>query len=352
MDSGRKLTYRDAGVDIDAMDVALRRIAKAAASTKTPHTLSEVGSFGGMFRFPAGEWRDPVLVASVDGVGTKMKVARAAGRWDTVGRDLVHHCVMDIFVQGARPLFFLDYVAGERLDAGVVATLVDGVAEGCRAHGMALLGGETAEMPGVYAPGEYDLAGTIVGVVEREKILDGRAGPPGRRVEPGDVLIGLASAGLHTNGYSLARKVLFERMGLAPDSPLPEVGVTVADALLAEHRSYFALLREPVEAGHVRALAHITGGGITDNLPRVLPDGVVARVRRESWPVPPLFRLIAREGNVPEDEQYRTFNMGIGLIVIAAAGEAAAIEEHLSRAGEPSWRIGETAAGERRVEYL
>jgi phosphoribosylformylglycinamidine cyclo-ligase len=207
-------------------------------------------------------------------------------------------------------------------------------------------------MPGVYAPGEYDLAGTIVGVVERERILDGRAGPPGRRVEPGDILIGLGSAGLHTNGYSLARKVLFERMGLTPDSMLPEAGVTVADALLAEHRSYFALLREPVEAGDVRALAHITGGGITDNLPRVLPDGVGARIRRDSWPVPPLFRLIGREGNVPEDDQYRTFNMGIGMIVIAAAAAASRVEAGLARAGERSWRIGEAVSGPRRVEYI
>lgn len=354
MEPKKGLTYRDAGVDIDAQDRALARIRELVRSTATPAVLSELGSFGGMFALPTADWREPVLVSSVDGVGTKMKVAAAAGRFDTVGRDLVNHCVMDIFVQGARPLFFLDYVAAERLDPRVVVSLVEGVARGCREHGCALIGGETAEMPGVYARGEYDLAGTIVGIVERSAVIDGG------RIAPGDVLLGLASAGLHTNGYSLARKVFFDTLGLSPESPLPPVAggeggaaapATVGDALLAEHRSYYTQLRQPVEAGLVRGLSHITGGGITDNLPRILPAGTRARVRRGSWPVLPVFRIIEREGGVPREDMYRTFNMGIGMIVVTDEESARRVETHLAGVGEPCYRIGEIVKGEKGVEY-
>jgi len=352
MDSHKGLTYRDAGVDIDAQDRALRRIAELLRSTTTPGVLSELGTFGGMFALPSGAWREPVLVASVDGVGTKMKVAAKAGRYDTVGRDLVNHCVNDIFVQGARPLFFLDYVAAEKLDPPVVVELVEGVARGCREHECALIGGETAEMPGVYREGEYDLAGTIVGIVERDRMIGGRGGPASRRVAAGDVLVGLSSAGLHTNGYSLARKIFFDRLGLDTAGYVPELNATLGDALLAEHRSYYHLLAGPVEAGWVRGMAHITGGGITDNLPRILPEGVAARVGRGSWPVPAIFRLIEREGTVAEEEMYRTFNMGLGMIVAAGPEAASRIEKHLSSRGEISYRIGEIVPGPRRVEYV
>jgi phosphoribosylformylglycinamidine cyclo-ligase len=341
----RGLTYKQSGVDIDAQDRALARIKGFLRETKTPETLSDLGSFGGLFRVPAG-YEEPVLVASTDGVGTKLKVAFALGIHDTVGRDLVNHCVNDIFVQGARPLFFLDYVATGKLDPAVIAAVVEGVAKGCREHGCALLGGETAEMPDFYAAGEYDVAGTIVGIVERAKIVDGRA------IAPGDVLIGLPSVGLHTNGYSLARKVLFEEMGLAPEDPLPGIGVGAGAALLAEHRSYYAPLAKPVGDGLVKGLAHITGGGLTDNVPRILPEGTRARIRRGSWPVLPIFELLQREGQVEEGEMYRVFNMGVGMVAVAAPGSAAAIEKHLDGIGESHYRIGEIVKGDCGVEYV
>src|SRR5262245_45519674 len=339
------LRYSDAGVDIDAQDRALARIKTLVKSTATPGVLSELGSFGGMFALPAGAWREPVLVSSVDGVGTKMKVAAMMGRFDTVGRDLVNHCVMDIFVQGARPLFFLDYVAAQRLDPDVVVALVEGVARGCREHACALIGGETAEMPGVYETGEYDLAGTIVGVVERSALMDGRA------IRPGDVLLGFSSAGLHTNGYSLARKVFFDRMGLSPRSPLPGGVGTIGDALLAEHRSSYSLLERPAAEGRLHGLAHITGGGIPDKLPRVLPPGCRARVERGSWPVPAVFEAIRAGGDVPQEDMDRTFNMGIGLIAVVSEAQAGTLEAELSARGERVWRIGSIVAGEPGVEW-
>jgi len=351
MSERKELTYRDAGVDIDAQDRALARIGELVRSTAIPGVMSQPGSFGGMFSLPLEGWREPVLVASVDGVGTKIKVAAAAGRYNTVGRDLVNHCVNDIFVQGARPLFFLDYVAAERLRPEVVVALVEGIARGCREHGCALIGGETAEMPGVYLQGEYDLAGTIVGVVERDAMINGRHGPPGRRVEPGDVLLGLRSSGLHTNGYSLARKVFFETMGLGVNDRAQGLDGTVGDVLLAEHRSYFSLLEEPARSGWIRGMAHITGGGITDNLPRILPDGCRGRVVRGRWPVPAVFQVIAREGNVAESEMYRAFNMGIGMIVAARPELADRIDRHLASHEEPCYRMGEVVAGERGVEF-
>lgn len=341
------IDYKSAGVDIDAGNEAVRRIKGLARATFTPGVLSEIGSFGGLFRLEPGRHADPVLVASADGVGTKLKVAFLADRHDTVGEDLVNHCVNDILVQGARPLFFLDYLATGRLSPEVTEQVVSGIARGCRANACALLGGETAEMPGFYAEGEYDLAGFIVGVVERDRVIDGK------RLAPGDVLIGLPSAGLHTNGYSLARRIVFDRLGLAVDAHVPELGETVGEALLRVHTSYLPaispLLDEP---GLVRALAHITGGGITDNLPRVLPDGCQASIDRRAWQVPPLFAFLGDAGGVPEDDLYRTFNMGIGLIVGCAASDAERVLARLGPVPAPGPRvIGEIVAGPREVRY-
>ena len=284
-----------------------------------------------------------MLVASTDGVGTKLKVAFTAGRHDTVGEDLVNHCVNDILVQGAKPLFFLDYVGVGRLEPGVVEALVEGVARGCRENGCALLGGETAEMPDMYQPGEYDLAGTIVGMVEEDRVLDGRA------IRPGDAIVALASSGLHTNGYSLARRIVFDRMGLTPDSPFPEEDGTVADVLLRVHRSYLRALYPLIEAGHVRGLAHITGGGLVDNVPRILPHGVDARFDLASWNVPPLFRVLEREGGVEQGEMFRAFNMGVGMVAVVAAADADEVVRDLSAAGERAWIAGETVPGDGKV---
>jgi phosphoribosylformylglycinamidine cyclo-ligase len=288
--------YREAGVDIDAGNETVRRIKSIARSTFTPGVLSDIGSFGGLFSLNTDRHPDPVLVSSADGVGTKLKVAFMTGRHDTIGADLVNHCVNDILVQGAEPLFFLDYLATGRLSPAVAEQVIAGVGRACRENGCALIGGETAEMPGFYADGEYDIAGFIVGVVERSKVIDGR------RVVPGDALIGLASGGLHTNGYSLARHVLFERAGLGADTFVPQLEATVGDALLAPHRSYLGAMRPLIEAGLVKAMAHITGGGITENLPRVLPEGCGANIDRLAWTVPPIFRLIQQHGNIAADE--------------------------------------------------
>ncbi|HEX5726271.1 MAG TPA: phosphoribosylformylglycinamidine cyclo-ligase [Longimicrobiaceae bacterium] len=338
------LSYRDAGVDIDAATAALRGVAALVRSTATPDTLSELGSFGGLYRVPA-DVRRPVLVASTDGVGTKLKVAFLTGRHGTVGEDLVNHCVNDVLVQGARPLFFLDYVGVGRLEPGVVEEIVSGVARGCRANGCALLGGETAEMPDFYAPGEYDLAGTVVGVVEEDGVLDGSA------VRAGDAVVALASSGLHTNGYSLARRIVFERMGLAPDDPFPGEGASVAEVLLRVHRSYLHSLLPLVRDGKVRALAHITGGGLVDNLPRVLPDDVDARIRRGSWEVPSLFRVLQRAGGVEEGEMFRAFNLGVGMVAVTAPGDADAVVRALRAAGEQAWVAGEIVPGTRQVVF-
>lgn len=328
------LTYRDAGVDIDAQDEALDRIKGFVRGTRTAGVLSELGSFGGLF---APDWkslRDPILVSSADGVGTKLKVAFETGVHDTVGRDLVQHCVNDILVQGAKPLFFLDYIACGRLDPRVLASVVEGVAAGCRASGCALLGGETAEMPGFYGDGEYDVAGFIVGMVSRERLLDGS------RVREGDVLLGLESAGLHTNGYSLARKVFFEVAGLVVGDRVDELGGTVGEVLLAEHRNYLPALWDVVSAGKVHALAHITGGGLTDNLPRVLPDGLFAEIDTTSWTDPPVFRFLQERGGIARDEMLRTFNCGIGMVAVTAPGDADAVEAAAVAKGVPVYRIG------------
>ncbi|HEU4881378.1 MAG TPA: phosphoribosylformylglycinamidine cyclo-ligase [Longimicrobium sp.] len=336
------LSYAAAGVDIDAAHQAMKGVAALVRSTATPDTLSELGSFGGLYRVPR-DAKQPVLVASTDGVGTKLKVAFTTGRHGTVGEDLVNHCVNDILVQGAKPLFFLDYVGVGRLEPGVVEALVEGVARGCRANGCALLGGETAEMPDMYQPGEYDLAGTIVGMVEEDRVMDGRA------IRAGDALIGLASTGLHTNGYSLARRIVFDRMGLTPDSAFPEEDGSVADVLLRVHKSYLRSLYPLIEAGQIHGLAHITGGGLVDNVPRILPDGVDARFDLASWTVPPVFRVLQREGGVERDEMFRAFNMGVGMVAAVAAEDADAVVRDLSAAGERAWIAGEVVPGDGKV---
>ena len=333
------MDYRDAGVDIPAADEAKARIKGLARGTFNAAVLSEIGSFGAMFRPDLSPYRDPVLVASTDGVGTKIQVAIATGVHDTVGYDLVAHCVNDILVQGAAPLFFLDYIAMGRMDPGLVEALVSGFARGCAEFGCPLIGGETAEMPGTYAPGDYDLAGFIVGIVERERALTGAG------VREGDVLLGLPSAGLHTNGYSLARKVLLDRMGLRLDAQMPELGMTLGASLLAPHRGYLAALEPLLERRKIRALAHITGGGFPGNLPRVLPEGLCARLRRGSWEVPALFHLIQSGGGVPDEEMYRTFNMGIGMVVVVGPEDLHDVEHSLERRGEPSFLIGDVAPG-------
>ena len=333
------LSYRDAGVDIDAATRAMRGIAGLLRSTATPDTLSELGSFGGLYRVPRDVAR-PVLVASTDGVGTKLKVAFLTGRHDTVGQDLVNHCVNDILVQGARPLFFLDYIGIGRLEHGTVETIVQGIAQACRENGCALLGGETAEMPDFYAPGEYDLAGTIIGVVDEERVIDGRS------IETGDALIALASSGLHTNGYSLARRIVFDRLGLGPDDRFPDLDESVADVLLRTHRSYLGALAPAIDRGDLHGLAHITGGGVLDNVPRILPEGLAARVTLSSWEVPHVFQVLQRAGNVPRTEMFRTFNMGIGMVVIAAADKTDDLVREFTAVGEHAWRAGTIEKGD------
>jgi phosphoribosylformylglycinamidine cyclo-ligase len=337
--------YRQAGVDIDAGNETVRRIRSIAQGTFTPDVLSDIGSFGGLFRLGRDRYLDPVLASSADGVGTKLKIAFATGRHDTVGADLVNHCVNDILVQGAEPLFFLDYLATGRLSPAVAEQVITGVARGCRENGCALIGGETAEMPGFYADGEYDIAGFIVGIVERSKIVDGRT------IQPGDVLIGLPSAGLHTNGYSLARRVLFDVAGLEPDTFVAELGATVGEALLAPHRSYLRSIRPLLDAGLVRGMAHVTGGGMTDNLPRVLPPGCAAQINRGAWTVPPIFRFLQEQGNVAVDEMFRAFNMGIGLIVACRETDANGVFEILEPIGEHAVLLGHVIAGQGDVGY-
>jgi len=339
--------YKAAGVDIDAGNETVRRIRSLARSTFTPGVLSDIGSFGGLFRLDRDRYREPVLVSSADGVGTKLKIAFMTGRHDTVGADLVNHCVNDILVQGAEPLFFLDYLATGRLSPAVAEQVVSGVARACRANGCALIGGETAEMPGFYADGEYDIAGFILGIVEQAKLIDGRA------VTPGDVLIGLPSAGLHTNGFSLARHVLFDRAGWTHDTAVEELGTTIGEALLAPHRSYLPFVRPLLDRGVLKGLAHITGGGITENVPRTLPDGCAAVVDLDTWPVPPLFRLLQKHGAIPPAEMFRAFNMGLGLVLVCAADDSDRVIDLLTEAGEPNaFRVGTVVAGQRSVSYV
>jgi phosphoribosylformylglycinamidine cyclo-ligase len=340
------MDYKQAGVDIEAGNEVVRRIRTLARGTFTPGVLSEIGSFGGLFRLDAAGIIDPVLVSSADGVGTKLRLAFLTGVHRTIGVDLVNHCVNDILVQGAQPLFFMDYLATGRLDPDVAVQVVEGLSSACRANGCALLGGETAEMPGFYADGEYDLAGFIVGAVAREGLIDGRG------ITPGDVLIGVPSSGLHTNGYSLARRIVFDVAGLGVDTQVPELGTTVGAALLEPHRSYLPLLRALLPSGVVKGMAHITGGGITDNLPRILPDGTGAQIDPSAWKVPAIFDWLQRTGDVPHDDMRRTFNMGIGLIVACSAASAGRVLEELATAGEPrAAQIGRVIAGEKGVRY-
>jgi phosphoribosylformylglycinamidine cyclo-ligase len=336
--------YADAGVDIDAKAAALSRAKAAIRSTFTSGVLGDVGGFGGLFRPDLSAYREPVLVASTDGVGTKLKIAFETGRHDLCGADLVNHCVNDILVQGAKPLFFLDYVATGKLDPDVLQKVIEGIARGCRENGVALLGGETAEMPGFYAPNEYDVAGTIVGIVEREKILDGS------RVEAGDVALGLPSAGLHTNGYSLARDVLFGRLEKRPSDRLPELdGATIGDALLAPHLSYRAALEPLLAEDLVHSMAHVTGGGFYDNIPRVVPGHLGVIVKSGSWPVPPIFEVIQRVGGVSFEEMHRVFNMGIGMVVFVAPGSVPEIARLWAGARQRWYAIGNVRTGEHRV---
>jgi phosphoribosylformylglycinamidine cyclo-ligase len=335
------MDYKASGVDIDAGNETVRRIRSLARSTFTSGVMSDIGSFGGLFRLDAGRFREPVLVSSADGVGTKLKVAFRAGKHDTVGIDLVNHCINDILVQGAEPLFFLDYLATGRLAPDVAESIVSGMASACRQNSCALLGGETAEMPGMYADGEYDLAGFIVGAVERERLINGRA------IAAGDVLVGVPSSGLHTNGYSLARSIVFDRLKLDVDSHVGELGRTVGAALLEPHRSYLQVIQPLLDAGRIKGMAHITGGGITDNLPRILPHGTAAVVDTASWEVPPLFRWLQESGNVPVEDMLRTFNMGIGLIIVTARDHAEPLVSELAaRGGRDSRVIGEVVPGE------
>ena len=336
-------TYADAGVDIDAATRATEKIKDLARRTFNSRTLSDIGSFGGMFDGAFPELREPVLVASADGVGTKLKIAFETGVHNTVGRDLVNHCVNDILVQGARPLFFLDYFATGKLEPDVTASVVAGIANGCRENGCVLLGGETAEMPDFYPDGEYDIAGFIVGVVGREQIIDGQ------QIVAGDVMLGLPSAGLHTNGYSLARKLFFDVAGFRVDEYLDEPQGTAGAVLLRPHVSYLRTLDGLLDSGKIRGLAHITGGGLLENIPRILPDRTDAQINRGSWPVLPLFELLQRLGNIEEREMYRTFNMGIGMVIICAESDASSIKSHIEATGESCYRIGQIVRGERRV---
>ena len=342
----KSITYSDAGVSIDAANAAVEKIKGLARSTFDMRTLSEIGSFGGMFDGAFPGMSAPVLVASADGVGTKLKVAFMTGVHDTVGRDLVNHCTNDILVQGARPLFFLDYVATGSLSPDVIVSVVDGIARGCRENNCVLLGGETAEMPGMYAEGEYDVAGFIVGVVDRAKVIDGS------RVEPGDVVFALPSAGLHTNGYSLARKLFFEVAGYSADTHVEELGTTIGNALLRPHLSYLRPLEGLLDTGVIKALAHITGGGLLENVPRVLPEGTAVRIERGSWPVPPVFQLMQRLGNVAESEMFRTFNMGVGMVVICSQSDAETVRYHFDSPGSDCFLIGRVTEGAREVHLV
>ena len=341
-----EFSYRDAGVDIDAADEATARIRRLARETFTANVMTDIGSFGGMFRADFKGMSEPVLVSSADGVGTKLRVAFMTGIHNTVGYDLVCHCVNDILVQGARPLFFLDYLAFGRLDPETVAQVIEGLARGCREAGCALIGGETAEMPGFYSEDEYDVAGFIVGAVDRKHIIDGS------RIEAGDLLIGLPSVGLHTNGYSLARKLFFEVAGHSPDTVIEDLGCSIGEELLKPHRSYLKALDRLLETGAIKGLAHITGGGLLDNIPRILPKGVAVEIDGGSWPVLPVFDLISRIGNVSRGEMFRTFNMGIGMVVVVSPSEAERVRAYLDEQSEKHYDIGRITEGPQSVTII
>ena len=338
------ITYADAGVDITRANKTKQRIKYLAHKTFTRGVLSEIGGFGGLFSVDK-KYLDPVLVSSVDGVGTKLKIAFEMKMHHTIGADLVNHCVNDIAVQGAAPMFFMDYLATGKLQPEVAEKVVEGLAEACKHNGCALIGGETAEMPGFYDEGEYDLAGFIVGVVERDKIINGKT------VEIGDIVLGLPSNGLHTNGYSLARKLLFEVAHYGPDTFVSEMKNKVGNELMRTHKSYWPIIKKLIAGECVGALAHITGGGITENLPRVLPRGTAAVIERGTWPVLPIFEHLQKLGNVADDEMLRTFNMGIGMLVIVPAKKFKKAETLLDRAGEKFYSVGRVVKGDRKVMY-
>ena len=339
------MDYKASGVDIDAGNETVRRIKALARSTFTSGVLSDIGSFGGLFRLDTIGWKEPILVSSADGVGTKLKLAFMTNQHRTIGVDLVNHCVNDILVQGARPLFVLDYLATGRLQPEVAEQIVSGLARACKDNGCALLGGETAEMPGFYADGEYDLAGFIVGAVDAELLVDGRS------IAAGDVLIALPSTGLHTNGYSLARRIAFDHLKLRVDTYVDAINGTVGEVLLTPHRSYLHAVYPLVAKGALKGMAHITGGGITDNLPRILPEGTAARITRTAWTVPPVFQWLQRSGDVPLDDMFRTFNMGVGLILVCTPALADVVLEDLRQRHEQPVLIGEIVRGDQTVSY-
>ncbi len=340
------MDYKSTGVDIEAGAEVVRRIKGLAQATFTPGVLSEIGAFGGLFHLGGAGGTDPVLVASADGVGTKLKVAFMMNRHTTIGEDLVNHCVNDILVQGARPLFFLDYLATGRLSPDVAVQIVEGLARACAENGCALLGGETAEMPGFYLDREYDLAGFIVGTVERDRVITGQG------IAQGDVLIGLPSSGLHTNGYSLARRIVFDTLMFGVHDVVPELGGSIGDVLLTPHRTYLKTVLPLVDARLVRGLAHITGGGLTDNVPRILPEGLDARIDRSTWQVPAVFTWLVEKGDVPTADAWRTFNMGIGLVIVVPQSLAADVLARLHASGETgAVVIGEIVPGGRTVQY-
>jgi phosphoribosylformylglycinamidine cyclo-ligase len=344
-ETSTSITYADAGVDIDRANRTKKRIRYLAHKTFTKSVLSEIGGFGGLFSIDKQKYLDPVLVSSVDGVGTKLKIAFEMKMHHTVGADLVNHCVNDIAVQGAAPLFFMDYLATGKLDPEVAEKIIEGLADACKHNGCALIGGETAEMPGFYPEGEYDLAGFIVGVVERDRIITGKS------VEVGDVILGLPSTGLHTNGYSLARKLFFEVAGYTPDTYVNELKGKAGNELMQPHKSYWPILKKMISAECVSAMAHITGGGMTENLPRVLPRGVAAVIEFGSWPILPIFDHLQTLGNVPQEEMLRTFNMGLGMLLVIPAKKFKKAQSVLERAGERAYTVGRIVKGDRKVMY-
>jgi phosphoribosylformylglycinamidine cyclo-ligase len=334
--------YKEAGVNIDAGNEAVTRIKSLVKKTFNPQVLSELGSFGGLYALPVRDYRDPVLVSSTDGVGTKLKVAFALEKYDTIGYDLVNHCVNDILVQGARPLFFLDYIGTGVLKPAVVEAIVSGLARGCLENQCVLIGGETAEMPGIYSDGEFDLAGTIVGIVERDLLITGAG------IAPGDLVLGLASTGLHTNGYSLARKICFETLQLKPTDKVDSLNNSIGLELLKPHRSYFNELYPLIARKLVKGLAHITGGGFYDNIPRILPDGCEVQIKKNTWQVPPIFQMLQKAASIPDSECYRVFNMGIGMAVVCSPDNL----ESIKTAVPEIYQIGQVVAGEKKVTIV
>jgi phosphoribosylformylglycinamidine cyclo-ligase len=339
-----KTSYRDAGVNIDAQDEALREVRHIARGTFTPDVVSDIGLFGGLFRANFGGMQSPILVSSTDGVGTKLRIAQAMKIHDTVGYDLVCHCVNDILVQGARPLFFLDYYATGRLRPRVMTDVIRGMARACKENGCALIGGETAEMPGFYGDDDYDIAGFIVGVVDEPQLIEGKS------VREGDILVGLPSAGLHTNGYSLARRIFFDQLGHDPQSIIPGIG-KIGEALLQPHISYLKPLMPLVERRAIHAMAHITGGGLTDNIPRVLPENLDAKMKLGSWPVPPIFQFLYEKGGIDRVEMLRVFNMGIGMVLMIGPDQIDAVSKHFAQIGQSYFFIGNVVKGSRSVVY-